>query len=700
MAALLLTACQAQESPAPTVETVQLIFGDNPATKADVDGSSGVTTWTSGDQVAIYISGSGADAYQEKTVNESTGKVPISLTSGQSRANYAIYPSASAVSGHTTSADLRVTYPSTYDLSGMTVSAMGTYSPMPMVAVNSTGALTFYNVGGVLRLSIANVPSTAKQIRVTVPGMNIYGEYTVTDPSTTAPYVTTTSGSSASAVTLTLPTLTATTDLTLNLPLPAGDYSGVTDDKITVEALTAGGASTVASITGSVKRWSTISRRHGKKLSVDFGSATISITSSAATIWKGQTTTSAYSYTTTGSGVAWLISGSSSDSSEATSVATINSSTGLITGTAAGTAYVYATINGGAVVSSPVAVYVNAVTGITMSPSLKTIAPSSNVTLTATLTHTSNGTIASYPSVSVSWTSANTDYVTVSSASSTASYTDGSYKATMTINTGETKDTDNSYKVTASISGNSITSSDPVSADCAVLVSDPLPEFYNGFLFRNTNTATFKSATYVDATSDPLILLQYCGASNYYRMFFTWNELAAIAIEGGGSSTSTSFETASIITIGGNTYHIATKSEYQKLNSASRSNTITVGSTPHSNKKYSVVHVDWSNLTDEQKTAWGKYDTYNNKGYSATYDDTSANLITGILFYPDGITASTDASLTSFDENTYSIWATTGTNSLTPTQLSSLVSAGCIFLPAVGRYINDSWGDRGTNGRY
>ena len=163
-----------------------------------IDGTSGAGIWTAGDRVAIWISGPGAEFYQVKSIddievgNESTGHVMISMAADQNCANFAVYPHTAAVEDHHTADDLYVTYPSEYDYSGVAAADVAEYSPTPMVAINrpvdlsdptaTLPPLEFYHVGGVYRVTVKNVPSTALSLRFTFPeGMKFSGTFKVTN---------------------------------------------------------------------------------------------------------------------------------------------------------------------------------------------------------------------------------------------------------------------------------------------------------------------------------------------------------------------------------------------------------------------------------------------------------------------------------------------------------------------------------------
>ena len=208
-----------------------------------IDGTSGAGIWTAGDRVAIWISGPGAEFYQVKSIddievgNESTGHVMISMAADQNRANFAVYPHTAAVEDHHTADDLYVTYPSEYDYSGVAAADVAEYSPTPMVAINrpvdlsdptaTLPPLEFYHVGGVYRVTVKNVPSTALSLRFTFPeGMKFSGTFKVTNGGTDAATLSDIAGETyGNVITIKLPSDNPGGDLTLNIPLPFGDYT-------------------------------------------------------------------------------------------------------------------------------------------------------------------------------------------------------------------------------------------------------------------------------------------------------------------------------------------------------------------------------------------------------------------------------------------------------------------------------------------
>lgn len=403
LSAVLMASCQSKEAPVQeeNQETVNLILGDYNETKVNVDGSTGVCTWTTGDDMAIYISGTGA-GYYNKVVNGEM--VVISTTAGQTRDGYAIYPAASAVAGYVTASDLWVNYPYEYDYTGQTTE---TYTPMPMVAVNAPNTdLTFYNVGGVLRLTVKNVPVNTEYLKITFPGINLTGSFKVTNPGTETATLTFQECGTDNA-TIKIDKVTAKKDVIVNLPLPQGTYSTVTGKKIQVNALD-GTKASLATVATSIAYWTSISRKKGKKLSVDFGPASFLIATEAATLWKSESVT----YETSGSGYTYTWTTGND------AVATVDGN-GVVTARGAGSTTITASINGGLATASQT-VYVNEVTSVAVAVTTSPIAVGGTTAVTANLTinggSAANGTILYYPPVT--WTSSQNSFVTVPSQTS------------------------------------------------------------------------------------------------------------------------------------------------------------------------------------------------------------------------------------------------------------------------------------------
>ena len=145
-----------------------------------------------------------------------------------------------------------------------------------------------------------------------------------------------------------------------------------------------------------------------------------------STVWVGEQVTTPTVLVNPNATLAW--------SSDNTSVANVNAATGAIEVAGAGVANITVTASyAGSTESATYTLNVNEVTGITVTPTTDVIAIGGKRAITATLTHTNNGTITTWPEVA--WESDHTSYVTISPASATASQS-GSTTSALTKATG------------------------------------------------------------------------------------------------------------------------------------------------------------------------------------------------------------------------------------------------------------------------
>lgn len=195
------------------------------ATRISIDNTTGVPSWTTGDQVAVHTT---SGSYQTCTVDVAGNTVPVSLGSNEERDGFAVYP-ATAVANNSTSL-VQVTYPDSYDLSSYSEAALATLTeaPCPMVAINTPGsALKFRHVGGIIRITLENVPAGTTAIGVMSVGVPITGTAKVSNPGRTDATSTITDG--GNVVTFYLPGergLSADRTVVLNIPVPTGTYAG------------------------------------------------------------------------------------------------------------------------------------------------------------------------------------------------------------------------------------------------------------------------------------------------------------------------------------------------------------------------------------------------------------------------------------------------------------------------------------------
>lgn len=232
---LLALACQREDIPASDDE-VQLAATMEPlslATKAGITSDTGTFSWTEGDQIAIWFNSASISRYFDAlfTLTNPEGKGIFLTHKNGTRELYAVYPASCAQNANHGAPDLFVVLPENYEIdnTGATwKSYYTTFSPLPMVAVNTEGQdLVFKHVGGVLRLTLTGVPAGTKKI-VVYTGQKIWGDFAVDVTDTSKPFIFT--GNSTAAGTgeqlrfTFLTPFTSQDNVTLNVPLPVGTH--------------------------------------------------------------------------------------------------------------------------------------------------------------------------------------------------------------------------------------------------------------------------------------------------------------------------------------------------------------------------------------------------------------------------------------------------------------------------------------------
>lgn len=228
--AVLLAACrqeplppQGENAPGDTHPiTLQAVFGDvqDTGTKVAIANANGVNfAWSAGDQIAVH---STDGSYHVLTLLAGAGEASATFE-GEFSGNqnfYAVYPASIKDEVEYGNGTLKVSMPSSYTISG----SMGTSSPLPMIAVNDAGTLSFKHVGGVYRLVLDDVPAGTTSIAVTFD-RGVTGNFTVNDPGTAAPYIATADGAGQTVTfNLSSPLAVETDGFVLNVPVPSGYY--------------------------------------------------------------------------------------------------------------------------------------------------------------------------------------------------------------------------------------------------------------------------------------------------------------------------------------------------------------------------------------------------------------------------------------------------------------------------------------------
>ena len=249
-----------EDTQAIRIETVKVRTETD--TKVSLSGTA--FSWVDGDQIAVWT-GTGSTAGSFQTCSVSGGSISVNLEGGAVRRNYAIYPESAADASNYGQTTLNVKLPASYDHAAI----LGTNTPLPMVARNENGqGLTFYNVAGLLRVTVKAIPNDATGLVFEFPGKKVNGTFTVSKPGTEEPFINTDPpGSGEDKITVNFTAGTAT-EMTLNIPLPVGEYEDV--------YISPKGSGTKVAAVRHIKAGGyDVSRAHGKQLTATLVSFTV-----------------------------------------------------------------------------------------------------------------------------------------------------------------------------------------------------------------------------------------------------------------------------------------------------------------------------------------------------------------------------------------------------------------------------------------
>ena len=261
-AAIAFSACsnetQIEDAPKPSepiYETLSVKVGSEAQTRVSLTTDAANAAFETGDKIAVWTE---AGTFQECTVDGS-GKIAVDISGGV-RSNYAVYYNG-ATAPTFESSTLKITLPGTYDYADVA----GEKNPVPMVAKNVAGDaadMTFYAVCGLARITLTGIPATADKLEVSF-NKDVTGEFTVTDPGTTAPYISAAESSTKNKASITLTPGTDYTGAVINIPVPVG--TGVTVTSISALA----GSDLLVRKTNPITSWNP-ARAKGKKATVNF----------------------------------------------------------------------------------------------------------------------------------------------------------------------------------------------------------------------------------------------------------------------------------------------------------------------------------------------------------------------------------------------------------------------------------------------
>ena len=216
------------------------------STKATIADEDATFAWTEGDNIAVHVSNGtsgkgkyvftsdrGATGAHVDATNHDEATFKVVYETGYSRDAFAVYPSnivdTSAANYGQSGSPLDVKLPSSYTLSQVS----GVTSPCPMISDNTGTGWDFYQLCGLLRLTVNNISSSAKRLEITFDGKNVAGYFYISNPivvGTSKIEMENASGSNSSTITITKGTdeTFGGDPLVLNIPLPVGTYTDFT----------------------------------------------------------------------------------------------------------------------------------------------------------------------------------------------------------------------------------------------------------------------------------------------------------------------------------------------------------------------------------------------------------------------------------------------------------------------------------------
>ena len=227
-------------------ETISATNGDaSGTTRVAIGNGNNEFSWSAGDQIAVHVSDGGSNnSYCTATLasGENTNSASFSVTypDGSSRDAFAIFPAsivAAAAEKYGQSGEtLDLTLPGSYTLAEVS----DTKTPCPMIATNdpSSSKWDFYQLCGLLRLTVNGIPDDATYLQVDFGGYQVCGDFSIASPVEiiTSPLSVPTISTSAIIGTspanagdkIRITDLGGSTSVTVNIPLPVGTYGDIT----------------------------------------------------------------------------------------------------------------------------------------------------------------------------------------------------------------------------------------------------------------------------------------------------------------------------------------------------------------------------------------------------------------------------------------------------------------------------------------
>lgn len=249
------TPIEEESAPAVQMITETVSGGRGVETKATISNTDASFAWTAGDNVAVHVSKGNGHKYvvTSKGADAAAASANFEVTyeEGYSRDAFAIYPSGivdpNAARYGQIGEQLDVTLPGSYTLAQV----QGEVSPCPMISYNVAGDnWDFYQLCGLLRLSVNDIPPTAKRLDINLGSdSKVCGAFVIDNlvnpitPGSSTIKKGTNPSVGENIISITKDGTDAVlgeSNLVVNVPLPTGVYNSLT--VMAYDAITGGNA--------------------------------------------------------------------------------------------------------------------------------------------------------------------------------------------------------------------------------------------------------------------------------------------------------------------------------------------------------------------------------------------------------------------------------------------------------------------------
>lgn len=215
---LALVSCQKTEPTQPEngvskVATLKAVV--SPETRVSVD-DAGTYAWQAGDKIAVIDNEGNANEF---TTTQAGASVDFTTATAIELGDYAVYPYDANTMAEENM--VIVNLPSTYTYKEGTTN-------IPMLGKIVDGTATFKAIGGVLKLTVIGVPSSATSLSFSATNKKIIGDFTIADASVESPSISVAAkGASDNVVTVNF-SESRSNNMVFYIPLPTGTIDGFT----------------------------------------------------------------------------------------------------------------------------------------------------------------------------------------------------------------------------------------------------------------------------------------------------------------------------------------------------------------------------------------------------------------------------------------------------------------------------------------